>query len=74
MVPSFAQASYVFQRKCWAMWTAFIYLMVHVLCFGNTSSLNFFLSQEREGVNDIGHWARTKEGLMAKTSGGAKEN
>lgn len=41
---------------------------------GNTSSLNFFLSQEWEGVNDIGHWTRTKEGLMAKTSGGTKEN
>ena len=56
------------------MWTAFIYLMVRVLCFRNTSSLNFFLSQEWEGVNDIGHWTRTKEGLMAKTSGGTKEN
>lgn len=58
------------------MRAAFIYhfevasipLMVCVLYFGNISSLNFFLSQEWEGVNDIRHWTRTEEGLTAKTS------
>lgn len=47
---------------------ASIPLMVRVLYFGNISSLNFFLSQEWESVSDIGHWPRTEEGLMAKTS------
>lgn len=62
------------------MWAAFIYhfevasilLMVHVVYFGNISSLNFFLSQEQESVSDIGHWTRTEEDLMAKTSDGMR--
>lgn len=75
-VPAFMQASHLLQRRCWAVRAAFIYhfevasipLMVCVLYFGNISSLNFFLSQEWESVNDIRHWTRTEEGLTAKTS------
>lgn len=79
-VPGFVQASHGLQRRCWAVRAAFIYqfevasipLMVRVLYFGNISSRNFFLSQEWESVNDIGHWARTEEGLTAKTSDGMR--
>lgn len=64
------------------MWVAFIYhfevasipVMVPVLYFTNISSLDFFLSQEWEGVNDIWHWSRTEEGLTAKTSDGMRQH
>lgn len=61
------QAAFVYHFE-----VARIPLTVRVLYFGNISSLNFFLSQEWESVNDMGHWTRTEEGLTAKTSDGMR--